>query len=129
MPPPYVASAQMLCSFGVAPAPLNVLPLRRVLIEGKPAATIEDMIPMVNIPPFGMCTSLSNPTVASATAAALGVLTPMPCVPVPVGPWKPPSATTLIGGTPAVCQGAMCNCAWGGIISVTFPGTVQTIVG
>ncbi|HXW80261.1 MAG TPA: DUF4280 domain-containing protein, partial [Acidimicrobiales bacterium] len=67
MPPPYVASAQMLCSFGLAPAPLNVLPLRRVLIEGKPAATIEDMVPMVNIPPFGMCTSLSNPTVASAT--------------------------------------------------------------
>lgn len=128
MPPPYVSTAQMLCSFGVAPAPLNVLPLRRVLIEGKPAATIEDMVPLLNIPPFGMCTSLSNPTVAAATAAALGVLTPMPCVPVPVGPWEPPAATTLIGGTPAVCAGAVCNCAWGGIISVTFPGTVQTIV-
>jgi Domain of unknown function (DUF4280) len=118
----------MLCSFGVAPAPLNVLPMRRVLIEGKPAATIADMVPLVNIPPFGMCTSLSNPTVAAATAAALGVLTPMPCVPVPVGPWKPPSATTLIGGTPAVAQGAICNCAWGGIITVTFPGTVRTTV-
>jgi hypothetical protein len=105
-----------------------VLPFRRVLIEGKPAATIEDMAPLINIPPFGMCTSLSNPTVAAATAAALGVLTPMPCVPVPVGPWEPPTPTTLIGGTPAVCAGAVCNCAWGGIINVTFPGTVQTIV-
>jgi hypothetical protein len=128
VPPPYVSTAQMLCSFGISPSPLNVLPLRRVLIEGKPAATIEDMVPLVNIPPFGMCTSLSNPTVAAATAAALGVLTPMPCVPVPTGPWEPPTANTLIGGTPAVCSGAVCNCAWGGIITVTFPGTVQTIV-
>ncbi len=128
MPPPYVSTAQMLCSFGISPAPLNVLPLRRVMIEGKPAATIEDMVPLLNIPPFGMCTSLSNPTVAAATAAALGVLTPMPCVPVPAGPWEPPMATTLIGGTPAVCSGAICNCAWGGIVSVTFPGTVHTIV-
>jgi Domain of unknown function (DUF4280) len=128
MPPPYVATAQMLCSFGISPAPLNVLPLRRVLIEGKPAATIEDMVPLLNIPPFGMCTSLSNPTVAAATAAALGVLTPMPCVPVPVGPWEPPVPTTLIGGAPAVCSGAICNCAWGGIINVTFPGSVRTVI-
>jgi uncharacterized Zn-binding protein involved in type VI secretion len=112
----------------MAPSTLIVLPVRRVLIEGKPAGTIADMVPMENIPPFGMCMSLSNPTVAAATAAALGVLTPMPCVPVPVAPWAPPSPTTLIGGVPAVCMGAMCNCAWGGVINVTFPGTVQTVV-
>lgn len=128
MPPPLVASASILCSFGMAPSALIVLPVRRVLIEGKPAGTIADMVPMENIPPFGMCMSLSNPTVAAATAAALGVLTPMPCVPVPVAPWTPPSPTTLIGGVPAVCMGAMCTCAWGGVINVTFPGTVQTVV-
>ncbi|MCL6091929.1 MAG: DUF4280 domain-containing protein [Actinobacteria bacterium] len=128
MPAPYVSTASMVCSFGMAPSTLNVLPTRRVLVEGRPVATIEDVVPMVNIPPFGMCTSLSNPTVASATAAALGVLTPMPCVPVPAGPWKPPSPKTLIGGTPAVTEGAICNCAWGGIVSVTFSGTVRTAV-
>jgi uncharacterized Zn-binding protein involved in type VI secretion len=112
----------------MAPSTLNVLPVRRVLVEGKPVATIEDMLPLVNILPFGMCTSLSNPEVASATAAALGVLTPMPCVPVPVGPWKPPSPTTLVGGVPAVCEGAICNCAWGGVVSATFPGSARTIV-
>ena len=128
MPPPYVSTAQLLCSFGMAPSTLNVLPVRRVLVEGKPVATIEDMLPLVNILPFGMCTSLSNPEVASATAAALGVLTPMPCVPVPVGPWKPPSPTTLVGGVPAVSEGAICNCAWGGVVSVTFSGSARTIV-
>jgi hypothetical protein len=65
---------------------------------------------LVNIPPFGVCTSLSNPEVASATAAALGTLTPMQCVAVPAGPWEPPSVTTLIGGVPAVSEGAVCNC-------------------
>ena len=78
MPPNVTATAVMTCSFGVAPSALNVLPISRVFIEGKPAATIKDMVPFVNIPPFGMCMSLSNPTVAAATSAALGVLTPMP---------------------------------------------------
>jgi hypothetical protein len=126
---PYVASASLVCSFGMAPSTLNVLPTRGVLIEGKPAATIEDVQPLVNIPPFGMCTSLSNPEVASATAAALGTLTPMPCVPVPAGPWEPPSVTTLIGGVPAVSEGAVCNCAWGGVMTVTFTGTTHTTLG
>jgi hypothetical protein len=121
------ATAQILCTFGLAPSVLNVLPLKRVLVEGKPAATITDMVPMLNIPPFGMCTSLSNPTVAAATAAALGVLTPMPCIPVTVGPWAPPAAQTLAGGVPALTSGAQCHCAWGGVISVIFPGSVKTL--
>ena len=87
----------MMCSFGLAPATLSVLPPRPI-VEGKPAATITDIAPGVNIPPFGMCTSLVNPMVAAATAAALGVLTPMPCVPMPVGPWKPPAAQTTMNG-------------------------------
>jgi hypothetical protein len=39
----------------------------------KLAATIMDYAPIVNIPPFAMCQSLANPTVATATTAALGV--------------------------------------------------------
>ena len=69
------------CSFGMAPSVLAVV-VPEVLTETKPAANITDNVPMVNILPFGMCQSLANPTVAAATAAALGVLTPMPCVPV-----------------------------------------------
>lgn len=117
-----------MCSFGVAPSTLVALP-PRPLVEGKPAATITDIAPGVNIPPFGVCMSLSNPTVAAATAAALGVLTPMPCLPVVVGPWKPPAAQTVYGGLPALVAGATCNCAWGGIITIGMPGSVRTTAG
>lgn len=121
-----VTGAMLQCTFGVAPATLNVLPTAKVTIEGRPAAAIMDNIAMVNIPPFGMCTSLSNPQVAAATAAALGVLTPMACQPVIVGPWTPGASKTLIGAKPALVSGSMCNCAWGGVVSMTMPGAVKT---
>lgn len=118
--------AVLTCTFGMAPSTLTPLPTSRVMIEGKPAADITSMMPMANIPPFGMCQSLANPTVAAATAAALGVLTPMPCVPVIAGPWAPPAAQTMIAGKPALTSTAKCMCTWGGVISIGFPGAVRT---
>jgi hypothetical protein len=126
--PPVVATATLQCSFGLAPSTLAVLPIARVTIEGRPAATIADAAPNVNIPPFGMCTTLSNPTVAAATASALGVLTPMPCVPVTTA-WVPGAAQTQIGGRPALTSASKCTCAWGGIISVINPGAMRTVAG
>ncbi|MGX7681854.1 DUF4280 domain-containing protein [Jatrophihabitans sp. DSM 45814] len=123
------ATAMIKCTFGVAPSTLSVLPVSRVTTEGKPAATITDMAPGLNVPPFGMCTSLSNPTVAAATAAALGVLTPMPCIPVTTGPWMPGAPQVMIGGKPALVSGSMCMCAWGGVIDITFAGTMRTTIG
>lgn len=114
-----------MCTFGMAPSTLNVI-RPNVSVEGRPAANILDSAPMVNVPPFGMCQSLANPMVASATAAALGVLTPMPCVPAIVGPWTPMAPRTLVGGAPALVQGATLMCAYGGVISVTVPGSTRT---
>ncbi|MEM9489714.1 MAG: DUF4280 domain-containing protein, partial [Myxococcota bacterium] len=74
MPKFVVNGAMIQCSFGAAPANLIVLPARTVKVENMPAAVTTDFVPMTNIPPFGTCMSLANPTVASATAAALGVL-------------------------------------------------------
>lgn len=124
--PNVVATAMIACSFGLTPSTLDVIPESGVMIEGRPAATIMNIVPIVNVAPFGMCTSLSNPEVASATAAALGVLTPMPCVPVVPAPWHPGATTTLIGGFPALVAGSSCLCAWGGQIMVTMPGAMQT---
>jgi hypothetical protein len=85
-----------------------------------------DSAPMVNIMPFGMCQSLANPTVAAATAAALGVLTPMPCIPVTPAPWAPGSATVMLAKMPALNNTSMCMCNWGGVITISNPGE-QTI--
>ena len=113
--------ATLTCPFGMAPSVLNVLPQAKV-VNVMPLATIMDNKPLVNIMPFGMCSSLSNPTVASATAAALGALTPMPCIPVIPAPWAPGSPTCLIGGNPALNNSCKLNCAYGGVISITNPG-------
>ena len=122
-----VAGAMLQCSFGMAPSTLNVLPVKRTLAGGPPLATITDFAPGVNIPPFGVCTSLANPMVAAATAAALGVLTPMPCIPATVAPWAPGSPSVLCGSIPAVTESSICMCAYGGVIKINVPGqfTVQ----
>ena len=113
--------AMLQCSFGVAPSSLVVLPANRTL-TGAPAANIMDNKPFVNILPFGMCSSPANPTVAAATAAALGVLTPMPCIPVTAAPWIVGAPTVLIGNMPALNDSSKLMCNWGGVIQITAPG-------
>ena len=102
------------------------LPANNVLTQ-TPAGTIMDHQPIVNVPPFGMCSSLANPTVAAATAAALGALTPMPCLPVTPAPWVVGSPTVLIGNMPALNNSSKLMCSWGGVIQISTPGqfTVQ----
>ncbi len=125
----HVCSGAMLqCSFGMAPSSLVVLPVNRVFTSARPAANIMDNKPMVNILPFGMCRSLANPTVASATAAAMGVLTPMPCVPVIPGPWVTGSPTVLLANMPALNNTSKLMCMWAGVISVINPGQVQELI-
>lgn len=114
--------AMCCCSFGVAPSSLMVTPENKV-VSMMPLATIMDNVPMKNILPFGMCSSLANPQVAAATAAALGVLTPMPCIPVVSAPWVPGSPTVLIGNKPALNQNSKLICNWGGVIQINSPGT------
>jgi Domain of unknown function (DUF4280) len=128
MPIPVVNGAQLSCSFGVSPAPLMVPPTKRTLIGKQPVAVISDMLPLANVGSFGMCNSLANPQVAAATSAALGVLTPMPCVPSPAGPWTGAAPSPTVGSLPIVQNNCMLTCAWGGVIQVISPGqfTVQT---
>lgn len=121
--------ATIMCSFGVAPSSLIVIPKGPPVMAGGPlAATIMDHIPIANIPPFGMCTSLANPAVAAATAAALGVLTPMPCVPVIPAPWVTGSPTVLINNYPALNNTSKCMCTWAGVISVVYPGQATVLI-
>ena len=121
MPQQVCSTAMMMCTFGVAPSVFNATP-RPVLTSYLPAGVITDNIPIMNVPPFGVCTSLANPTVAAATAAALGVLTPMPCLPVLPAPWVPGVPTVLITNIPALDNTCKLMCAWAGVISFSTPG-------
>jgi hypothetical protein len=128
MPQQVVNGAMMQCSFGMAPSSLIVLPANKVMSGNMPAANIMDHVPIVNIPTFGMCQSIANPVVAAATTAALGVLTPMPCIPATASPWAPGSPTVMIGNQPALNSTSKCMCNWAGVIQITNPGqTTETI--
>ena len=125
MPQQVCMGATLQCSFGAAPSSLVVLPANRVLTQ-TPDANIMDNKPLVNILPFGMCSSPSNPAVIAATAAALGVFTPAPCAPVIPAPWIPGAPTVLIANIPALDNTCKLMCAWAGVIQITNPG--QTTV-
>lgn len=120
--------ATMQCTFGAAPSTLVVIPKLPVTVPAMPVATVMDHLPIANIPPFGMCMSPANPLVAAATAAALGVLTPMPCVPATAAPWAPGSPTVLLGGMPVLDQTSKAICNWGGVINVLSPGQFKTLL-
>ena len=122
MPNQVCMGAMLKCSMGMAPSSLVVLPVNRVMTSNVPAANIMDNKPMVNIMPFGMCQSPANPTVAAATAAALGVLTPMPCIPNTPAPWAPGAPTVLIANMPALDDTSKLMCLWAGVIEVTYAG-------
>jgi hypothetical protein len=107
---------------GMAPSSLVVLPVNRVNTANQPDANIMDHIPLVNIMPFGMCMSPANPSVAAATAAALGVLTPMPCIPVTTSPWVPGAPTVILGGNPTLDNTCTLMCMWAGVIEIVSPG-------
>lgn len=122
MPLQVCMGAVMQCSFGMAPSSLVVLPTNRVMTNDVPDANIMDHIPLVNILPFGMCSCPDNPEVAAATAAALGVLTPMPCVPVTPAPWVPGAPTVLLGNFPTLDNTSELICTWGGVIEFVDAG-------
>ena len=122
MPLQVCNGALLGCTMGAAPSVFVVLPDKMVFTSSQPAANIMDHKPLVNIMPFGVCMSLANPAVAAATSAALGVLTPMPCVPNTPAPWVPGSPTVLLKQFPALNNTSKLMCAYAGVISVIMPG-------
>jgi Domain of unknown function (DUF4280) len=111
-----VMGAMLRCSFGISPSSLIVIPKGTpTIIQGKLAATIMDYAPIVNIPPFGMCTSPTNPAVIAARV-------PQPCVPVIPAPWTPGTPLLSIQFPQALNNNCKCSCTWGGIIQIINPG-------
>lgn len=128
MPVQVHSSATLQCSFGAAPSTLMITPEKLIATGGIAIATIMDFVPMKNIMPFGMCTTLTDPVVSASTAAKLGVFTPAPCVPLTTQPWTPGSSIVTVRGQPALHNGCTLMCQWGGVITITNPGQMKVSV-
>ena len=117
--------AQMMCEFGASPMPLAVIPEGAIVNATATAATIMECEPFVNIPPFGICNSPSNPAAVAAKAAGATA----PCTPVTT-PWVPGAPTVLINGMPALTSESRCSCALGvpECISIVEPGQFSVTI-
>jgi Domain of unknown function (DUF4280) len=129
MPPLVSAGATMSCSMAMPPVevPLGATPRGTPVNVGTPASSVDDFVPLTNIPSFGMCGAPANPAVAAATAAKLGAFTPAPCVPAVSTPWTPGATQVKVGGQPALHQGCQATCAWGGVITISTPGNAGRV--
>lgn len=120
MKPVVIQGTLLKCSFGNVPVPIMVLPDRKVN-SMLPVAVKSDHIPLLNILPFGMCSNPANPMVIAATAAAMGVLTPVPCIPCTVQDWTGVCEKVKIKGKEAINMDSSLECLYGGKIQVQAP--------
>ena len=126
--PVTVTATPLKCSMGLAPLPVNFLPIPRVMINGMPVGRMTDIIPFLNFS-FVMCKSPANPAVAAIIAASLGSVTQGPCIPTPVSPWLMPAFTVLASGVPVITKSSPCICAFGGEIKVLAPIQFTVMAG
>jgi hypothetical protein len=124
MPPLVSAGAMISCSMATPrfTVPLATTPKETPVNAGTPAGSVEDYVPLTNIPSFGMCGAPANPAVAAATAAKAAAFTPAPCTPAVTTPWTPGAGQVKVGDAPALHQGCQAMCAWGGVITISTPG-------
>lgn len=116
MPKLTVDGATLECTMGSTSSRLTVLPAIKSDVDGDNSGTIDDHIPMVNVMPFGMCKSPSNPAVAAASGA------PQPCIPVLPSAWTPGASVVTVQGIKALSDNSTCACTWAGTVSIKDPG-------
>lgn len=126
MKPIIIQGTPLTCSFGNAPAPIMVLPDKKVN-SMLPVAVKSDHVPFLNILPFGMCSNPANPMVIAATAAAMGVLTPVPCIPCTAQDWTGACGRVKIKGKEAINMDSRLQCLYGGCIQAAAPMQPQVL--
>lgn len=102
------------CTFGAAPCPLPITSQFTVFGVNQLSGTVMDNKLLF----FGPCSSLAFPATASATAAAQGALTPMPCVSMFPAPWVPGAITVMIENKIMLNNTSKLFCAYGGVVSI-----------
>ncbi|WP_119343073.1 DUF4280 domain-containing protein [Facilibium subflavum] len=114
------ATSQVMCSFAIAPGVYSsIRPM--VMVNNKPAANINDHIPMVNLTPFPGCSSPTNPLMNP-------LVYPWPCMPMSA-PFVPSNVMTMIQGAPVntLSNKALCSYASGGVVSFMNPNQTTTV--
>ena len=99
------AGVFLTCDKGTLPAPLKVTFNARTSINGMNLATDLDKLPVVNVPPLGVCT-----------------MTKLPCVlqPIPGMGWKPVKDDVQLGMGHPLLEDSQLRCAATGCISIHF---------
>jgi Domain of unknown function (DUF4280) len=59
--------------------------------------------------------------VAQATTAALGVLSPQPCIPATSDPWSPGAPFSVMDEVNVLSSDSTCACKWSGTIDILDP--------
>ena len=118
MPKMVVDGAKVRCSMGSLPSLLLVSDESPLSADDKPVATVNDHVPKRNLITFGMCRSEKNPQVSSATSAALGTLTPQPCIPMTTEAWSPGSPLAVSKDVKVLTNDSTCKCQWAGTIDI-----------
>lgn len=122
------SGAPLMCTFGTIASQLTVLQHLEDDRFVHSTATVQDFRPVVNIPPFGMCTSPNNPEVQRASIeAGGGSLVHVPCMPEPIARWVPGAPQRLVDGEPVLTMSSTCTCAWSGSIMILGPGDGPSI--
>lgn len=107
--------AKLECSYGQGEVKLSVS--RRGVSHGgdRSLATIDDHLPLVNVPPFRFCTAPANPNPQSPSGQK-------PCTPRLSSAWSDEVEGILLQGQKLVEESATLRCDYAGTISVAHPG-------
>lgn len=104
------------CSFGSCPSRIKI-PARKSQ-DAAHRVCVADHIPMVNIMPFGMCSSPANPVAGKAEGAEPKKRTAAPCMPCPAAAWSPVDPENRVDGQPSLTPESTLPCRYGGVISI-----------
>ncbi len=111
MPLAIIHGDQMVCTQGSSPCALNVTNHRKVMIDDKPAATIMDHAPGVNLATFGSCKVSGGP-----------------CTPATAAPWTAGSAKNVQANDHRLLMATdQLVCSVGGAISLMAPKQARNV--
>lgn len=98
------AMARIKCSSGTIPLPIILAAPHGVTSKGRPLLNANDHIPVLNIPPFGICRNKPVPPPGNI------------CIPVTPLAWQKGDLHFFVGGAPALTKDSCLTCMLGGTI-------------